>query len=168
MSDYILALVFSVTITLSSPLSAAENCSDVHYSDFDFLVGEWLVHSRDGKFQGQNSITREEGGCLLVERWQGSQGGTGQSYNYFSPNSQKWYQLWVSKGAIINYSGGLNLAGAMHLEGNIVYQATALEAKFMGTWTPQRDGSVLQELKQFDETKHAWVEWFTGIYTLQP
>ncbi len=49
MSDYILALVFTVTITLSPPLFAAENCSDAHYSDFDFLVGDWLVHSKDGK-----------------------------------------------------------------------------------------------------------------------
>ncbi|MCR9262139.1 MAG: hypothetical protein NXH95_20680 [Pseudomonadaceae bacterium] len=147
------------------PAAAATPCSDEPYRAFDFLLGNWQVHARSGELQGKNVITAQENGCLIVEQWQGRQGGTGQSYNYYNPQTMKWYQLWVSTGAIIDYSGGLNSSGAMHLEGHIIYQETGLQAPFTGTWTPQPDGSVLQELKQFNPENASWIDWFTGIYT---
>ena len=150
------------------PAAAATPCSDEPYRAFDFLLGDWLVHAGSGEFQGKNVITSEENGCLIVERWQGRQGGTGQSYNYYNPKTMKWYQLWVSDDAIIDYSGGLTSSGAMHLEGHIIYQENGLQAPFTGTWTPQPDGSVLQELKQFNPENADWINWFTGVYTRNP
>ncbi|XOV85625.1 MAG: hypothetical protein ACFHXK_11020 [bacterium] len=155
-----LAIIFS-----QGPVQAAPPCSDEAYRAFDFLLGKWAVHTPGGDFQGENLITSQENGCLLVEQWQGRQGGTGQSYNYYNPKTLKWYQLWVSDGVIIDYSGGLTDNGAMHLEGHIIYQENGLQAPFTGTWTPQPDGSVLQELKQFNPQNASWIDWFTGVYT---
>ena len=140
-------------------------CSDPAYHDFDFLIGAWLVHSPEGQLQGENTISVEENGCLLVEHWRGVQGGTGQSYNYYQPATGQWRQLWVSQHAIVDYQGGSDEPGTMHLDGDIVYQVDGRRAKFTGTWTAQADGSVRQELKQWDADKNIWLDWFTGVYT---
>lgn len=140
-------------------------CGADTYRAFDFWLGDWQVHSLDGQLQGTNSITSAEDGCLLIENWRGAKGGTGQSYNYFDPTDGAWHQLWVSPGVIIDYSGGPTPEGAMRLEGTIHYRNPPSMSKFTGQWTPREDGTVLQELKQYNAKTGAWDEGFTGVYT---
>ncbi|MEM1436777.1 MAG: hypothetical protein AAGG11_22200 [Pseudomonadota bacterium] len=144
--------------------AGAGPCSAPRYAEFDFWIGSWEVRSPGGELQGTNRISREEGNCLIVERWQSVTGGTGQSYNYFNPGDQHWHQLWVSQDAIIRYQGGLTEQGAMRLEGHIVYQADGRRAEFRGVWTPRDDGSVLQAFEEKDTATGQWQDWFTGIY----
>lgn len=148
-------------------LAAPAPCSQEPYNAFDFWLGQWEVRSPDGKLQGQNSITKEEGNCLIVERWRGAGGGTGQSYNYYDRKAKQWRQLWVSGGVIIDYTGNINAAGAMHLVGHIRYQADGREAEFTGTWSQQPDGTVLQQFKEKDPQTGEWRDWFTGVYARQ-
>ncbi len=138
-------------------------CSDEIFHHFDFWVGEWEVFGLQGKKAGENTITVEEYGCLLVEHWTAASGGTGQSYNFVDHASGKWRQIWVAKGATTDYSGGLNDAGEMVLEGTIGYP-NGISAPFRGTWTLQGDGSVRQYFQQYDSAKEKWTDWFTGIY----
>ncbi|MEM7219737.1 MAG: hypothetical protein AAF515_15320 [Pseudomonadota bacterium] len=140
-------------------------CSAAGYNDFDFWLGDWEVRQPDGTLAGTNVISKEEGNCLIIERWRGADGTTGQSYNYFNPASNRWRQLWVSQGAIIDYEGSLVAAGKMQLQGRIVYQADGREADFRGTWTRRTDGSVLQEFVEKDAESGEWNVWFTGLYT---
>ncbi len=104
----------------------------------------------DGSLAGENSISAEEGGCVLVERWTSVSGGTGQSYNFLDPATGKWRQLWISKGATIDYSGGLTESGSMNLEGEIAYQTGGVKAPFTGEWTLNADGSVTQHFAQYN------------------
>lgn len=138
-------------------------CEDGIYRQFDFWAGDWEVFSPDGKKAGENSISIEENGCLLVERWTGAGGGTGQSYNFVDNEDGKWRQLWVSAGATIDYDGGLNDRGEMVLEGTIAYR-NGRKAAFRGTWTLNDDGSVTQRFEEFSDENKAWGDWFTGIY----
>jgi len=55
------------------------------YRDFDFWIGHWDVYDPDGNFAGENLISVREGGCLLLEEWTGSQGGSGTSMNFYDP-----------------------------------------------------------------------------------
>jgi len=141
-------------------------CSDPIFDDFDFWVGEWDVYGPAGKLAGTNSISKEEYGCLLTEHWVNSGGQTGQSYNFVDLATGKWRQVWVSAGATIDYSGGLNDKGAMVLEGTIGYGAgqPGNGAKFRGTWTPNADSTVTQHFQQYDDVKGEWTDWFTGTY----
>ena len=141
-------------------------CSDAVFRQFDFWVGEWEVYGPDGKLAGTNSIRREEYGCLLVERWTNAAKQTGQSYNFVDLATGAWRQVWVSAGATIDYSGGLNAKGEMVLEGSIGYGLgqPGNGAKFRGTWTPNADGTVTQHFEQFDAAKNAWTDWFVGTY----
>lgn len=138
-------------------------CEEAIYRQLDFWAGDWEVFTPDGAKAGDNSITVEEKGCLLVERWTSAKGGTGQSYNYVDHEDGKWRQIWVSAGATIDYKGGLNDKGEMVLEGTIAYR-NGKTAPFRGTWTPNADGSVKQYFQEYDPQKEVWNDWFTGLY----
>lgn len=157
---------------LASPVfaqtpNAPPPCQEDVYRDFDFWLGEWEVTqvggAGDGKVAGTNSITSQEAGCLIVENWTNTGGGTGQSYNFYDPGLEQWRQVWVSAGAVIDYSGGLNEKGEMVLEGEIRNHGGP-KAPFRGIWTPNEDGSVLQNFEQYDEASGEWQTWFKGLY----
>ncbi|MEM5518237.1 hypothetical protein WNY37_14855 [Henriciella sp. AS95] len=138
-------------------------CSSEPYRAFDFWLGEWTVKDPVDVLAGTNVITSEENGCLIVERWTGAEGSTGQSYNYFNPVSGMWRQVWVSPGAMIDYEGGINQRGQMVLEGEISYR-NGDKFPFRGEWTPNDDGSVRQHFEQYNPDTNEWDDWFVGIY----
>lgn len=146
--------------------SADSSCAEEVYRAFDFWLGEWEVFDKAGEKAGDNSIIAEESGCLLVERWTGAQGGTGQSYNYYDPAREKWRQVWISAGFVIDYEGGPGEKGEMILEGTIAYR-DGRTAPFRGTWTALANGDVRQFFEQYDAEAGAWREWFTGVYRLK-
>jgi hypothetical protein len=167
-------LTAAVCVFGVSTLPAQENApppatcnTDTRYSEFDFWLGTWDVYV-DGKKAGENTITKEEEGCLVLEKWTDVNGGTGQSYNYFNPDTGKWRQVWVSKYMAIDYVGGLTEDGSMELVGDITYFHNEKTLKFLGRWTRQEDGTVRQYFEQFDEKKGEMVPIFTGIYHRKP
>lgn len=141
----------------------ANPCDAAPYRAFDFWLGEWEVFGTDGNKAGDNIISKEENGCLLLEKWTSAGGGTGQSYNFYDPGLKKFRQVWVSTGANIDYAGGLNDAGEMVMEGEIFYR-NGTSFPFRGTWTPNEDGSVRQYFQQYNPETETWDDWFTGIY----
>ena len=68
-SHVVLAALLAAPALAQTPVSAPPPCTDAAYRQFDFWLGEWIVSDLAGKKQGDNSITREEGGCLILERW---------------------------------------------------------------------------------------------------
>lgn len=147
-----------------APAAPAPPCSSAAHHDFDFWIGEWDVFAADGSKAGENAITRAEYGCLLLEHWVNTGGITGQSYNFLDPATQKWRQVWVSGGNVIDYAGKLTETGSMRLEGHITYQGTQEPIPFRGEWTPNADGTVTQHFEQYDAASDTWQGWFTGTY----
>lgn len=135
------------------------------FSDFDFWVGDWDVHVASGQKAGTNSITREERGCVLVERWENTTGGTGMSINYLDRSNDEWVQIWNAEGGSqINIRGGMTEDG-MLLEGQIHYVATGRTDPFRGLWTLLPDGRVRQFFETSNDNGQTWVPWFEGFYT---
>lgn len=147
---------------------AASPCeTDARFREFDFWVGEWDVRDGQGKLQGENSITRQEKGCVLVERWQGVQGSTGMSINYLDRTTDEWVQIWHAAGGYqIDIRGGLTDDG-MLLRGTIHYIGSGQTAPFRGLWTPLPDGRVRQFFEQSNDDGATWVPWFEGFYSRQ-
>jgi hypothetical protein len=81
--------------------------------------------------------------------------------NFYDPIGQHWRQLWVSRGAVIDLSGGL-VDGMMRLQGTISYADEGPFA-FRGSWEPRPDGSVRQFFEQAREPG-VWQPWFDGLY----
>jgi hypothetical protein len=135
------------------------------FRQFDFWVGEWDVHTADGKFAGKNVIESSHRGCVLIENWAGAGGSTGTSMNYLDQTTGEWVQLWTDAGGSqITIRGGLTDAG-MLLEGHIHYISTGITAPFRGLWTPQPDGRVRQFFEQSNDGGKTWEPWFEGYYS---
>jgi hypothetical protein len=132
--------------------------------DFDFWLGRWEVRIADGTLVGHSEVTKQDGGCTVVERWHGAGGASGTSISFFAPSKGEWRQVWAgSGGTLIDLSGGL-VDGSMHLEGTIEYVEPERVVAFRGTWTPQPGGAVRQLLEEFDLAAQSWQPWFEGSY----
>jgi len=148
-----------------APPAPACTTQDAPYRDFDFWIGHWEVFDPESSRKlGENRITRREGGCLIVERWESAGGGTGMSMNFYDPLQDAWRQVWQSAAGFIDYTGGLDDEGRMVLEGTIHYNARGTSRPFRGRWTPRDDGTVLQEFWQRDPASGEWQQWFVGEY----
>ncbi len=163
---HFLALLL-LLLSATTPSWSADKyaCMDrPEHRQFDFWAGSWRVTNKEGdKTYGNNTITIEESGCVLQERWRSASGGTGSSMNYYDPGDGRWHQLWVDSGSsIIDIAGKLR-DGSMVLAGTIYYLGDSRRADFRGTWTPLPDGSVRQFFEERD-AEGEWQTWFDGYY----
>ncbi len=163
--------VFLITALLVAasgvPITHAQlvGCDELDgFADFAFWLGEWEVFDNNtGNKAGENSIQKQERGCMILERWTSATGGTGTSLNYYNPVAREWRQLWVSEGRYsIDIVGGLQ-GESMVLEGSI-YNFAGAVWDFRGTWTPNADGSVRQFFEQYNHDSGEWNTWFDGRY----
>jgi len=147
----------------SARAGAAEVCRGEPYRAFDFWLGRWDVHLEDGRRAGTNRIESAADGCLIREAWIGEGGGQGFSMSFYDPAADRWRQVWVSAGSLIEIAGGLD-DGGMVLTGEITDRRTGDVRPFRGRWTPLPDGRVRQFFEEFRD-EEGWQSWFDGIYT---
>jgi hypothetical protein len=139
-------------------------CSDPRHREFDFWAGSWRVHGAGKNLAGHSTVSIEQEGCVLVERWRSAKGGTGQSLNYYDPVLQKWKQRWVGLGLILEMNGGME-NGAMVLEGPLHYVQQKRTALLRGTWAVLPDGRLRQHFVESADGGKTWTEWFDGYYS---
>jgi predicted enzyme related to lactoylglutathione lyase len=161
-------LALSLFLLAAQPPAAPPGGCDGYqsYAEFDFWVGEWNVYGRDGAFAGQNRISRESSGCLLLERWRSAAGREGSSINFVDPDSRHWRQIWMGPNNFIDLQGGLTETGQMRLDGRIVYfsEQGARDFEFRGVWTPVEEGRVVQHFQQLDPESGTWQDWALLTY----
>lgn len=139
--------------------------NDAQFGEFDFWVGEWNVHTANGDLAGHNSISAQQHGCVLIENWTSTTGGTGTSINYLDRTSDEWVQIWNdANGSQINIRGGMTEEG-MLLKGTIHYIGNQTTMVFRGLWTALPDGRVRQFFEQSSDTGETWEPWFEGFYS---
>jgi hypothetical protein len=140
-------------------------CSAAEHRQFDFWIGRWEVFTPDGKKAGNNTIEAIDGGCALIERWQGGGGFTGTSLNSWDPQARQWRQHWID-----NQGGLLRLAGALE-GGRMVLAATEADPMKPGatlrqriSWALQPDGAVRQHWETSQDEGVTWATSFDGRY----
>ena len=120
----VLALLAQSPGTPAQPPPKPRDCSDPVHQQFDFWVGEWDVVPNGrplapGQKPMTNIVTKEYGGCVVVERWDGAQL-TGSSFNIYDRTRGQWSQTWVdSSGGLHQYWGSLTKDGAMLFQGEV-------------------------------------------------
>jgi hypothetical protein len=138
---------------------------DERFSRFNFWLGEWDVHDASGTYQGSNTISREQRGCVLIENWAGAGGSTGMSINYLDTKTDEWVQFWIAAGGYhIDIRGGMTDDG-MLLTGIIHTISNSTTTPFRGLWTALPDGRVRQFFEISSDDGDTWVTWFEGFYT---
>lgn len=162
----------NIIILLVMPLfmmaqSSNCNCCTENHSAFDFWIGNWEVTNANGSPAGTNSITKEEGNCVIRENWtSASSGFTGTSLNYYNQRTNEWEQLWVDNSGNVLKLKGNRVGNKMILSSD---EFTHTDGKIYTnriTWTLNEDGSVRQlwEMVQGDEVKNVL---FDGLYIRQ-
>ena len=135
------------------------------FGDFDFWIGDWDVAVANGTAAGTNSIQPAERGCVLMENWTNTSGGTGMSINYLDMATNEWVQVWNAEGGSqINVRGGLTDEG-MAMEGTLHVVGSGTTLPFRALWTPLPDGRVRQYFEQSNDNGATWTPWFEGFYT---
>lgn len=126
---------------VSSVLAASPSspCSDPGFRQFDFWLGDWDVGDEQGRVGGRNTITAEEDGCVVVERYETVKGDSGFSVNWFDPRVGQWTQQWFGLGILLRMTGRLE-GGQMVLEGPLLYIKEGRTTTLRGIWTPLPDG----------------------------
>ena len=153
----------AVVATMSRSAYPCEH--DEVFTEFDFWVGDWVVHGSGGGLAGTNSITKEERGCVLLEHWENTVGGTGQSINYVDKMTGDWVQVWNAEGGSqINIRGGMTEDG-MRLTGTLHTIGNETTIPFRALWTLLPDGRVRQFFEQSTDGGETWTTWFEGFYT---
>ena len=139
--------------------------SDEAFRAFDFWIGDWDVHVADGTLAGTNTIEPAQRGCMLIENWRNTGGGTGMSVNYLDRATGEWVQVWNAEGGSqINIRGGITDEG-MLLVGTLHDVASGTTTPFRGLWTELDDGRVRQFFEQSTDGGATWSTWFEGFYT---
>ena len=172
---YLISIIISLPLVVladdeseaqATPPAPTYPCEDnPEFDAFDFWVGEWEVHVATGQFAGNNVITKEQNGCVLIENWRSVSGTGGMSVNYLDKTTGEWVQVWNdATGSQIHIRGGMTDEG-MSLTGTIHYVANGTTAPFRGLWTELDDGRVRQYFEQSNDGGETWTPWFEGFYS---
>ena len=156
--------VLLLALLLAEPQSAASSrCSTPEHRQFDFWIGDWVVHTREGKEAGTSHIEKIEDGCGILERWRNARGITGRSINIYRPVSQTWVQAWAGSDGLTLVLEGKFESGQMRLEGES-QAPTGERVRDRVTWSRSGDSTVRQFWEQSADGK-TWNVAFDGIYT---
>jgi hypothetical protein len=157
---HLIELLVGCTVAAGAANAA---CDEPAFRQFDFWIGEWRVHTPDGKLAGTNKITREYGGCVIHEHYTTARGYAGESLNMYDAGRRLWHQTWVDNEGVLLVLEGNFQDGRMRLEGQNI-GTDGKVAKHRITWTPNPDGSVRQHWESLDANGE-WVTAFDGNYT---
>lgn len=159
------ALAALFASSLATPAAfGSPPCSQAEQRQFDFWVGDWIVHRADnGKYAGQNRIDSVLGGCALHESWTGAGGVKGNSYNAYDSARGVWHQTWVDSTGDLLVLEGRFVDGKMVLEGEQL-GADGRSLRNRITWTPLAGGKVRQRWETSADGK-AWSVSFDGLYS---
>lgn len=116
-------LLLAVLLAFPSPGSAQADtprCATPEHRQFDFWIGEWVVHVPDGRRAGHNTITREMDGCVLHESYHTDRGYRGESFNAYDAGRGVWHQTWVDNAGLVLRLDGGSKDGSMILSGETV------------------------------------------------
>ncbi len=105
---YLLLLIgLLVTSTQADEVAPSASCSSPEFAQFDFWIGQWDLTWADSS-RGTSTITKEYGGCVIIEKFDGSPSMPfkGMSVSTFNTKIEKWQQTWVD-----NSGGYLEFAG---------------------------------------------------------
>jgi len=144
------ALLLVSTSSLDAFAENARACSTPQYRAFDFWIGDWQVHTPDGKLVGYNRITREHGSCVIHEHYTTARGYSGESLNIFDASRKVWHQTWVDSDGTLLVLEGQFQGNSMQLSGQLI-DDKGKPSKQRITWTPNADGSVRQLWEAIDE-----------------
>ena len=136
-------------------LKSTVPCQGAEFRQFDFWIGDWSVHNPAGQKVGDNLITREQDGCLLVEHWKSGRGvESGTSFNYFDIRDKKFHQIYFDNSG--NAGAYPPMAGSVVDSKMVMISDEKASPVFRWTWYVISPGKVRQMAEQSDDQQKTW------------
>ncbi len=139
----------------SAARAAAPACVAAAYHQYDFFVGSWNVYHKDGKQFAADVVSKQMNGCVISERWLGSQT-HGVGYSAYDAGHGDWVQSFFGDdGSVLVMRGrpqgdGLLFVGDDFPKPGVVEHNRVLFRPLKGGtveeyWTVSRDGKTWSE-----------------------
>lgn len=132
----------------------------------DFWLGEWNVYqtSNPSVQTGVNTITKESGGCVILESWESQGSHNGVSINYYDPVDQEWKQKWAGSGQDIQeFYDGHYADSVMRFKYDIVNQ-NGSKSPGMLEFTNMKSGKVRQHFQSSTDEGKTWQTVYDFTY----
>jgi hypothetical protein len=147
-----------------APSPAPPSCAASEYRQFDFWIGEWVVHNPKGAQVGASRIEQIENGCAILEQWMNARGVTGRSINVYRPASRTWVQAWAgSDGATLVLEGTFDGRKMLLTGESLGSKGERLQNRV--TWSLHEAVKVRQFWEQSTDGGKTWTVAFDGVYT---
>jgi hypothetical protein len=130
---------------------------------FDFWIGDWDVYTPQKQLAGTNSIQKILGGCVLLENWEGSMGGSGKSMNWYNVQAGYWQQTWVASGASQQeYRNGRLDGTTLRFLGERTTPQGKLDLRL--SFTPLAPNRVRQQAENSTDGGATWTTVYDFLY----
>jgi hypothetical protein len=156
-----------IILTVASLLGATQpltaSCSTSKHHQLDFLAGNWVVRDRSGRVLGIESVSKEHGGCSLIELWrEAGNGREGLGVIGYRPETGAWHHdLMIHVGFVLSLDGEMDGA-SMTMTGK-EYPGRGVTRIHRIRWTPTRDG-VEQLWQTSIDDGRSWQVHFEGVF----
>lgn len=156
-------LVIAASVAPSTADAAA--CSGRAYHVFDFFLGRWIVRDAAGKTIGRDIVTRELGGCMLVEHYaDATDSGRGYGIMGVRDGLGTWHQTFMDDaGALLTFEG--RRTGASMIWDGIDYGKGGAKRIHSVVFTPLRDGRVEERWRSSAGGGRRWRVVFDGFFS---
>jgi len=154
-------LTVATLLRATQPLAA---CSTAKHHQLDFLVGNWVVRDRSGRVLGTDSVSKEHGGCSLIEVWrEAGSGREGLGVIGYRRETGAWHQdLLIHTGFVLSVEGGMD--GASMVMTGKEYPGRGVTRIHRIRWAPASDGSVEQLWQTSIDDGRSWQVHFEGVF----
>jgi len=128
-------------VLAAGPAVPPAPCGGPEYRQLDFWLGDWDTFEPDGSgpSQARNHVSSILGGCVVHERYEQTDGLTGESFSIYDASRKIWNQTWVTnRGTFLSIEGRFK-DGALTLEGPMT-DKQGKPVTIRGVWKTQGDG----------------------------
>jgi len=150
--------------TLPAQAQNQAACTAPQYHQFDFWMGDWDAFDVDYPtlVVARTRVTSLLQGCTLLERYDGTNGTSGESFSIYDASRKVWHQSWVTnRGQLLVIEGNLQ-SGAMVLSGGFVAR-DGVKTMIRGTWRPIAGGVRESASTSIDRGK-TWTPLFDLLF----
>ena len=154
-------------LMVSSALAQGQTpppCTAPEHRQFDFWLGTWDVMGPNGQQAGANTIESAMGGCVLHEKYTGSSGYYGESFNVYDANRGVWHQSWVDNTGLLLTLEGSFEDGHMVLAGETVGPDGSVSEQRITWSTVDGDPDRVRQLWESRQDGGDWTVAFDGLY----
>ena len=134
----------------------------------DFWLGEWTIAARGGSPNATSRVTPELDKCMVVERWDGGRGHTGENLFAYSADDKSWHGLFAdNQGRVHVFLDGRVAPGSAEFSGPS--RGPEGEATLNRVTIHRVSGAHIEQVweKSSDGGK-TWTTVFRGEYTRKP